>query len=580
MQASGKNIKGLMTGNNMFRIPFFQRRYVWEEENWERFADDMESLIDRTNPYFLGSLIFKKEPIDNDDRINGVANKYFVVDGQQRLTTLFIYMKILHMATGKQSSFNENYMVDSDLLIPTLDHNSLDRKSFDKIMKLEASMKELEGDDKIIQAYRYFRNRITSNEALNKSQLLKNINALVNFVTIVVDEADDEQQIFDTINSLGVDLNTDELMKNFLYCSDQDEENYSQNWKPVFDTKEEAEFWKSDASANKKADKKENKKIEQFFHAFVRIKMWDFPNLTSVDKKNFVKLHNTFNTCKSFVKVYDMSRQDLANEIIEYAKIYKNHFNREVLNEPTPKYACVKRLICFILSTKSFAITPYILYILRNVTDIEEQNKIFGYLETYLIRRVVADSANNNYSDLFSENLINNKILTFERLKGYIENKPNTDALAMPQDDVVKRGICYRNKVINEQNAQAILYLYESKLASLTSSFNDFKAIQMMSKKPPVNKGWITYPSNSDEEDVRIQRTNTLGNFFLIDDTGEKGVKKLKSPQERINAILKYENINTNNHLTRVRGNWTSENIDERNKYLADAINTRIWSIN
>lgn len=61
---------------------------------------------------------------------------------------------------------------------------------------------------------------------------------------------------------------------------------------------------------------------------------------------------------------------------------------------------------------------PYLLYILKNVGSENERVKIFDYLESYLVRRIVCKSKNNNYSDLFSENLIGQAINSFDTFKG------------------------------------------------------------------------------------------------------------------------------------------------------------------
>ena len=87
MEARTISINGVIQRNTLLRIPYFQRRYVWGEEDWKRFAIDMESTLDSDRCYFLGAIILKEEPVAMIDRRNGIAKKQLVVDGQQRLTT-------------------------------------------------------------------------------------------------------------------------------------------------------------------------------------------------------------------------------------------------------------------------------------------------------------------------------------------------------------------------------------------------------------------------------------------------------------------------------------------------------------
>ena len=52
MEASTLLINGVIQRNTLLRIPYFQRRYVWKEKDWERFAVDMESTLDSDRDYF------------------------------------------------------------------------------------------------------------------------------------------------------------------------------------------------------------------------------------------------------------------------------------------------------------------------------------------------------------------------------------------------------------------------------------------------------------------------------------------------------------------------------------------------
>ena len=84
MEARTCNISNVIQRNTLLRIPYFQRRYVWGLEDWNRFAVDMVSTIDSERYYFLGAIILKDEKVSMDDRRNGISKKHLVIDGQQR----------------------------------------------------------------------------------------------------------------------------------------------------------------------------------------------------------------------------------------------------------------------------------------------------------------------------------------------------------------------------------------------------------------------------------------------------------------------------------------------------------------
>lgn len=71
--------------DKLFEIPFFQRPYVWKEENWEELWNNIVFSTSDEMP-FIGSFILQTEEINN-------LTKYMVIDGQQRLITLSILIK-------------------------------------------------------------------------------------------------------------------------------------------------------------------------------------------------------------------------------------------------------------------------------------------------------------------------------------------------------------------------------------------------------------------------------------------------------------------------------------------------------
>lgn len=65
MDAGKATISGVFNGSRLLEIPFYQRAYVWGEEQWERFLGDMEFVTASKRPYFLGSIILKQASSGN-----------------------------------------------------------------------------------------------------------------------------------------------------------------------------------------------------------------------------------------------------------------------------------------------------------------------------------------------------------------------------------------------------------------------------------------------------------------------------------------------------------------------------------
>src|SRR5690554_1743856 len=251
MEAGKRTINDIFNGNRVLEIPFFQRSYVWGETQWERLIEDMETVSSTNKPYFLGSVILKQQQTPAG---GNVGDKRTLIDGQQRLTTLNIMFKILCLKTGMNASFDRVFRLMNNEI--ALWHNHNDIADFNKVLNLTAE-EELTGDSSIIEAYNYFRNNIEVDK-LGLNNILTNIM----FVGIDLGVDEDEQQIFDTINSLGVRLTTAELLKNYFFHRD-DVQSYNDNWKNVFerdaDTKK---FWDRGITAGRSI--REN--VDLFFY--------------------------------------------------------------------------------------------------------------------------------------------------------------------------------------------------------------------------------------------------------------------------------------------------------------------------
>jgi hypothetical protein len=262
-----------------------------------------------------------------------------------------------------------------------------------------------------------------------------------------------------------------------------------------------------------------------------------------------------------------MGRLDLANEIIEYAEFFRNYFDNKILNESIPSDPCIDRIACFINSTTTYSVIPYVLYILKNVQSESERNKIFGYLETYLVRRMLAGSDNKNYSDLFSENLISNKVNTYDSFVQYINSREGT--LKMPNDSEILNAVFVR-KV---KDATPLYYLYESTLPNNTvEAFSDYITEKLM--PTPKRDNYDTWPQlpNQDEEEERKQLSETLGNFFILSKSGKKAINRVENRALADKLVVFRENnpeLRMNHYLTNINNIWTADMINTRNEMIA-----------
>lgn len=157
MRAETPGITNVFQWSTILRIPFFQRQYVWGKKEWDRFLADMDSLVDIKNNYFLGSLIFKEENKTDEEASYGVNTKYSIVDGQQRLTTLSLYLKALNSQIADETTrrnFEATFFIQNGQRTPVLSHSINDRPAYQAIMN-DCPLDAYE-DKRVVQAYHYF----------------------------------------------------------------------------------------------------------------------------------------------------------------------------------------------------------------------------------------------------------------------------------------------------------------------------------------------------------------------------------------------------------------------------------------
>jgi len=88
MENGQKEISQLFDGRKIFCIPNYQRSYAWSEKQLKDFFDDLKNQREDKD-YFFGTILFKEGGKEEE------FDKIEIVDGQQRMTTIIIFIKVL-----------------------------------------------------------------------------------------------------------------------------------------------------------------------------------------------------------------------------------------------------------------------------------------------------------------------------------------------------------------------------------------------------------------------------------------------------------------------------------------------------
>ncbi len=502
MDAGKRTINDIFNGNRILEIPFFQRAYVWSDDQWERLLEDMENVSQTSKPYFLGSVILKQQPTNTG---NKVGDKRTLIDGQQRLTTLSIFFKVLSLKSGDNYEFNRMFKL-RDLI--AIQHNHNDIEAYELVMNLN-ELKELAGTDNITQAYTYFKVN------LNADKLdINNILAKILFVGIDLDENEDEQQIFDTINSLGVKLTTAELLKNYFFNRDEIS-TYTTYWKNVFENDEETKnYWDREITAGRL----KREFIDLFFFSYLQIKIQDKNlNVKTEDKIEFSKVEQLFESYKKFIKDYlNNDKKSILSEIKDYALLFQENFDYDIIESDLTNNSGIERINAIIFGLDTSTLIPYVLFVLKNVSNDNNRNELFDFLETYIMRRMVAHANTKNYNQLFTDRLINNEILSKSKFLEFLEGQADKVNF-LPSDDELKIGF-ESSYLINKQSA-GILYFIETKIRNRQLQSTQLLGINKYSLEHLMPKKWENNWGKLSSQEDKIKRNRkllTLGNLTII----------------------------------------------------------------
>jgi len=215
------NLMKLFVENN-FIIPSYQRQYVWNEENIKELLQDLyEASVENKgqNEYFLGSLVCQE-----------VGDSLEVLDGQQRLTTLFlIFHSMRNIFIGE--SKNKDFYDALDKFLHQKENEALDqveknrfdytirkdvKNLFDKLAKNE-SINDFEFKSNI-SIENVINNLKVANDFFQKKEVdvipyYKYLTKKVKIITIKTEDLDNAFRIFSVLNNRGIQLQNADLIK-------------------------------------------------------------------------------------------------------------------------------------------------------------------------------------------------------------------------------------------------------------------------------------------------------------------------------------------------------------------------------
>lgn len=216
----------------VFKVPVYQRNYDWSNIQCEKLYQDIMTANERDHKHFTGTIVY----------IVGLnastLSEVLIIDGQQRLTTMYILLKALYdSAKGvsvrieseiEEVMFNRNCDEKYKLKLKPVktDNEQL-------LLLVKDKIDEMDRNSNIYKNYITFKNLIskTLESGLDLSDILHGIKKL-EMVEIVLDKSqgDEPQKIFESINSTGLELSLSDLIRNYLLMDDSNQDELYDNY--------------------------------------------------------------------------------------------------------------------------------------------------------------------------------------------------------------------------------------------------------------------------------------------------------------------------------------------------------------
>ena len=239
MQASETKLQQIIEGTKQYVVPLFQRPYSWKKSEWQILWDDLVELCESDNPrtHFMGSIVTMPT-----NAIPEGVSKYLLIDGQQRLTTIFILLCALRDHAKQTDDKRLAAKIDDTILVNShedgldyykLQPTQMDREVFHKLIRNEEQSEK----GGILECYEFFSKKIRQlNVELSKVQ--KVICSNLSVVSVVLSTNDDPYLVFESLNAKGRALTQADLIRNYFFMRihlDKQEEIYKKYWQPMQD---------------------------------------------------------------------------------------------------------------------------------------------------------------------------------------------------------------------------------------------------------------------------------------------------------------------------------------------------------
>ena len=592
MKSTPLTIEELFSSPFCYTVPLFQRRYSWhKEEHWKPLWEDIqhqaESYLENKNKetnHFLGSVILNLK--QTFERGHPQAE---IIDGQQRLTTLQIFLCALKNVAKKEEI---QYVIDQTTqLTENTTHagqepeqrfkiwpTNADRKQFKEIINNEASEGAMQ------DAYNFFNGEIESfisspdNKEKNLMAIIEVMRRFLKLIKVELENEDDPQIIFETLNARGQPLLASDLIKNYTFMRIFKENKlaadglYQKYWEE-FDKNPD---WNKEETQGRLT----RHRIDLF--------MFHYLTMKTSSKKHSSKPIKVEHLYQEFKEWYEKDYKENPEGFLKDLEKYRNYYIKLIKPEGQTRFDQFAKRLKELDTATLYPVLLYLMDLLSEGILISRQlDQIAIYLESWLVRRVFTPGASAaNYNRFFinllnelKENPQNSEQCVLKELQKTTANTGKWPTDVEFKDSWWNEPIYYRSKnrclmfldALNEE-------LYTDKAEKISLDRSGISIEHLLPQK--ARQDLYPYHSTSlkregeNEKDFRERIIHTIGNLTLL-------TQKLNSSisngafDEKMKEIAEHSILPLNKKLNGKKL-WDEESIKNRGEQLFENA-LKIW---
>ena len=384
MKATETNFLKFMQGTKQFVIPIYQRKYSWSIQQCRQLWNDIVRAAENEElkGHFVGSIVY----IEKGLYVTSSVPQLVVIDGQQRMTTLTLFLLALGKAiedSGETFDITRKkimnyYLINNDedddkfykLVLTQSDNETLSKLLSDKELSEEYSQK-------IVENFTFFVD-VIKKSGIDLNKLYTGISKLI-VVDIALDrDHDNPQLIFESLNSTGLDLTQADLIRNYILMKLEPREQtsiYNDYWYPME---------KSFGNLN------DSTLFDRFMRDYLTVKTGRISNINDV-----------YSSFKEYV--YNLKKNTI-EQIVEDIYRYSKYFVKLSFQSESDKK--VNQVLKDINTLKVDVAYPLLLELYddyeRDLLQKDEFISILRLVESYVFRRAICGVPTNSLNKTFA----------------------------------------------------------------------------------------------------------------------------------------------------------------------------------